>query len=343
MLSFDAWKESGRRFGLYYYEVSDGEDTLQFAPTEFVDISETEAVKRAACYAHASQSPERFYDCRMRLRGSGESRAGIRGPRRLSGRARARWICLRWRRSGRDEVGLDSRYSGTTMMRRRGNWMDRGVLAACMGAALTTLGPATEGGAKKVIPYLDEQPVRARHGMVVALHHLAADAGLRGVARGRECGGCGGGDGVCAGGGASDCGEPGRRGISAAADEGGTERRLLISGRRRRWRLRRRCTGREGRGDSGCERARVQGDCDAGVGGGAGVCGAQVRKAGAEAGDGAGDQAGGGGVQLTEEEAQRAEATRTWRSTRTASGSFSGTGIFIRRAKRSASRSWRER
>jgi len=62
MLTFDAWKESGRRFGLYYYEVSDGEDTLQFAPTVFVDISETEAVKREACFAHASQSPDRFYE-----------------------------------------------------------------------------------------------------------------------------------------------------------------------------------------------------------------------------------------------------------------------------------------
>lgn len=26
--------------------------------------------------------------------------------------------------------------------------------------------------------YLDEQPVRARHGMVVSVHHLASDAGL---------------------------------------------------------------------------------------------------------------------------------------------------------------------
>ncbi|MGA3048186.1 MAG: gamma-glutamyltransferase [Terracidiphilus sp.] len=31
---------------------------------------------------------------------------------------------------------------------------------------------------KTVIPYLDEQPVRARHGMVVSVHHLASDAGL---------------------------------------------------------------------------------------------------------------------------------------------------------------------
>jgi len=62
MLTYDAWKESGQSFALYYYEVSDGEDTLQFAPNLFVDIAETEPVKRAACYAHASQEPDRFYE-----------------------------------------------------------------------------------------------------------------------------------------------------------------------------------------------------------------------------------------------------------------------------------------
>ena len=46
---------------MYYYEVSDGEDTLMFPPTDFVDITGTEARKRQACYAHASQSPDRFY------------------------------------------------------------------------------------------------------------------------------------------------------------------------------------------------------------------------------------------------------------------------------------------
>jgi LmbE family N-acetylglucosaminyl deacetylase len=32
-----------------------------FAPTDYVDISGVEGRKRAACYAHASQAPERFY------------------------------------------------------------------------------------------------------------------------------------------------------------------------------------------------------------------------------------------------------------------------------------------
>jgi LmbE family N-acetylglucosaminyl deacetylase len=61
MLAYDAWLGMGKSFAFYYYEVSDGEDTLMFAPTDYVDISRTEGRKRAACYAHASQAPDRFY------------------------------------------------------------------------------------------------------------------------------------------------------------------------------------------------------------------------------------------------------------------------------------------
>lgn len=72
MLVYDAWLRMGRRFSLYYYEVSNGEDTVQFSPTVYVDISATEPVKRQACFAHASQSPEKFYALQehvMRMRG----------------------------------------------------------------------------------------------------------------------------------------------------------------------------------------------------------------------------------------------------------------------------------
>jgi len=60
-LCFDAWLQMGKKFALYYYEVSDGEDTLQFSPTHYVDIASAEPAKRAACYAHASQTPDRYY------------------------------------------------------------------------------------------------------------------------------------------------------------------------------------------------------------------------------------------------------------------------------------------
>ncbi len=52
------------------------------------------------------------------------------------------------------------------------------ILAALAGVALGTPNSAAQEGTKNVLPYLDEQPVRAAHGMVVAVHHLAADAGV---------------------------------------------------------------------------------------------------------------------------------------------------------------------
>jgi N-acetylglucosamine malate deacetylase 1 len=61
MLVYGAWLALGKTFALYYYEVSNGEDTLQFTPTHYVDISRTEPRKRQACYAHASQAPDKFY------------------------------------------------------------------------------------------------------------------------------------------------------------------------------------------------------------------------------------------------------------------------------------------
>src|SRR5262249_31971574 len=38
MLTYDAWQKMEKSFALYYYEVSNGEDTVQFTPTHYVDI-----------------------------------------------------------------------------------------------------------------------------------------------------------------------------------------------------------------------------------------------------------------------------------------------------------------
>lgn len=73
MLSYDAWHSRRATCSLYYYEVTDGEDTVMFSPTDYVDITAEEALKRKACFAHASQSPERFYKIQSditRFRGS---------------------------------------------------------------------------------------------------------------------------------------------------------------------------------------------------------------------------------------------------------------------------------
>ena len=73
LMAYDAWLEGGRKFPLYYYEVMRGEQTQVFHPTHYVDITETESRKRAACFAHASQMPETdFYpqhDMMNRFRG----------------------------------------------------------------------------------------------------------------------------------------------------------------------------------------------------------------------------------------------------------------------------------
>lgn len=61
LLTYDAWRPMKKRCSLYYYEVTDGEDTTAFSPPEYVNIESVEDLKRKACFAHASQSPERFY------------------------------------------------------------------------------------------------------------------------------------------------------------------------------------------------------------------------------------------------------------------------------------------
>jgi LmbE family N-acetylglucosaminyl deacetylase len=67
MLAYDAWLRLKKKFAFYYYEVSSGEDTVQFSPTHYVDITATEPQKRRACYAHASQTPDRYYALQERV------------------------------------------------------------------------------------------------------------------------------------------------------------------------------------------------------------------------------------------------------------------------------------
>jgi len=88
-LVLDAWLQSHKKFALYYYEV--GEDTMMFTPTEFVDISALEARKRAACYAHASQTPDYWYPLQTQI-------TKFRGAE--SGYAQAEGFARHWQSKG---------------------------------------------------------------------------------------------------------------------------------------------------------------------------------------------------------------------------------------------------
>ena len=60
-LSFRAWLASGRNFDLYYYEVNAGSQTLNFHPTDYVDITTVREKKMTALFAHKSQDGEAIY------------------------------------------------------------------------------------------------------------------------------------------------------------------------------------------------------------------------------------------------------------------------------------------
>jgi N-acetylglucosamine malate deacetylase 1 len=58
-LVLDAWLTSKKKFALYYYEVA--EDTQAFTQTDFVDTGGQATQHREACFAHASQQPEKWF------------------------------------------------------------------------------------------------------------------------------------------------------------------------------------------------------------------------------------------------------------------------------------------
>ncbi len=60
-LTFRAWLSAGRAFELYYYEVNLGSQTMDFHPTDYVDITAVREKKKAALFAHKSQNGEEIY------------------------------------------------------------------------------------------------------------------------------------------------------------------------------------------------------------------------------------------------------------------------------------------
>ena len=52
LLTYNAWLESGRKFPLYFYEVELGQQTQDFLPTHYVDITSVAEQKKAAAFAN---------------------------------------------------------------------------------------------------------------------------------------------------------------------------------------------------------------------------------------------------------------------------------------------------
>jgi LmbE family N-acetylglucosaminyl deacetylase len=63
VLTQKAYLEMGGRIPLYFYEVNAGQQTRNFTPTDFVDITDTQEQKRKAVFCHKSQGylEEGFY------------------------------------------------------------------------------------------------------------------------------------------------------------------------------------------------------------------------------------------------------------------------------------------
>jgi LmbE family N-acetylglucosaminyl deacetylase len=75
VLTLDAWFKSDNKFAMYYYEVA--EDTAMFSPAEYVDISSVEAQRHAACYAHVSQRPDKWYPKQVEITKSRGLKSGF--------------------------------------------------------------------------------------------------------------------------------------------------------------------------------------------------------------------------------------------------------------------------
>jgi LmbE family N-acetylglucosaminyl deacetylase len=66
ILTIQSWIRSGKKFELYFAEACTGAQTMGFKPTDYVDITATQAIKRKAVFCHESQNPSGIYaasDC----------------------------------------------------------------------------------------------------------------------------------------------------------------------------------------------------------------------------------------------------------------------------------------
>ena len=62
LLTLTAWVRSGKKFRLYFYEVNTGSESMEFVPTDYVDITDVRDRKKQALLVHQTQGPEEVYD-----------------------------------------------------------------------------------------------------------------------------------------------------------------------------------------------------------------------------------------------------------------------------------------
>jgi LmbE family N-acetylglucosaminyl deacetylase len=61
LLSYQSWLKMEKSFQIYYFEVNSGSQTMQFAPTDYIDITDVATQKKNALYQHKSQHPDDIY------------------------------------------------------------------------------------------------------------------------------------------------------------------------------------------------------------------------------------------------------------------------------------------
>jgi LmbE family N-acetylglucosaminyl deacetylase len=61
LLTIQAWMRTKVKFELYFFEVGSGVETMTFHPTDYVDITGVQELKRRAVFCHASQNPPEIY------------------------------------------------------------------------------------------------------------------------------------------------------------------------------------------------------------------------------------------------------------------------------------------
>ena len=97
MLAYDAWLKMGKKFAFYYYEVSNGEDTVHFAPTHYVDITAVEPGSARRATPTPARRRTSITACRSWSRGCAGSRADIARLKGSSATCKARTSGCRWR------------------------------------------------------------------------------------------------------------------------------------------------------------------------------------------------------------------------------------------------------